>query len=419
MSIFHRVVPSALLFAVLLCASLAVAQTELGLYSFKGGNDGSVPDGALIFDPAGNLYGVTYGRYDSTLGTVFKLSPDGTGHWTETVLHNFTGGDDGGEPVGRLYLDGEGNLYGTSYGGTFFELSPPTGGSGPWTQTILHRFTGLDGASPNGELIRDADGNFYGTTSLGGGHDNGGTVYELSPDGSGGWTEKVLYVFHEAGAGPYSGLVMNRKGHLFGTTFRGGSTDGGTAFELAPDGVGGWKQRTIHTFAAFLHSGDGSEPIAGLTMDTQGNLYGATLTGGAPVCSFIVYGCGTIFQLSPDGNGGWKERVIYSFQGGNDGFLPYGELVFDSAGNLYGTTYYGGGDGGCIYENQLVHCGTVFELSPDGSGGWTEKILMSFHDGTRGGQLDTGLVLDPQGNLYGVSPKGGHSNNGLVFEIIP
>lgn len=169
---------------------------------------------------------------------------------------------------------------------------------------------------------------------------------------------------------------MDKHGDLLGTTFRGGSVDGGTVFELVPQVGGGWQKQTIHEFTSIFSLGDGSEPIPGLTVGPSGHFYGTTLLGGEDRCFSAPYGCGTIFEIAPSHDGTWKEQVIYSFHGG-DGFLPYGQLAFDKAGNIYGTTEYGGNDGGCTYGFDIVNCGVAFKLTQS-SGVWSEQVLVNF-----------------------------------------
>jgi uncharacterized repeat protein (TIGR03803 family) len=384
--------------------------TETVLHSFNdNGTDANQPKAALILDGTGNLYGTTFSGGIHNLGAVFELAPNGSGGWTETVLHSFGNGTDGAEPVGGLILDGSGNLFGTtSEGGihTFgavFELSPRQGGG--WTEAVLHSFNvnGTDGAFPDAGLILDA-GNLYGTTG-GGGTGSVGTIFELSPRQGGGWTEAVLYSFNfdgTDGATPvFANLVSDSAGNFYGTTVEGGTYDSGTAFELTPNGGGGWTEKVLYNFGK---NTDASIPYAGLIFDNVGNLYGTTVTGG-------IHGWGTVFELTPTG-GGWTEKVLHSFNfNGSDGAEPFGGLVFDAFGNLYGTTYVGG-----IHGN-----GTVFELSPNGSGGWTEKVLHSFNfNGSDGAQPWAGLVIDAAGNLYGTTNEGGiYYIGGTVFELSP
>ncbi len=393
-------------------SAVAFAQSEVLIYNFRGGADGYGPSSQLVFDQAGNLYGVTYGQYGSTWGSVYKLSPNGDGTWTETQLHRFSGRADGSEPSGRLLIDRKGNLFGTT-ASDVFELSPRP--NGKWKETVLYTFQGgNDAGDPVAGLIRDSLGNFFGTTTSGGTF-NGGTVFELSQDDFGSWNESVLYSFPEPGAGPYGSLVMDKVGNLLGTTFRGGRADGGTVFELVPQVDGGWQEQTIHEFTSLFSLGDGSEPIPGLTVGPNGHFYGTTLLGGEDRCFTAPYGCGTVFEIAPTDDGTWEEQVIYSFHG-VDGFLPYGQLAFDKAGNIYGTTEYGGNAGGCTYGFDVVNCGVAFKLT-QARGVWSEQILVNFANGPLGGQPTTGLVPDVAGNLYGVSFSGGQFDAGLVYEI--
>ena len=303
------------------------AQPDMVTHSFGTGHDGQKPFGSLVFDSAGNLYGTTsmnglYGK-----GTVFEVSPNGT----ETVLYNFGNGTgDGQKPLGNLILDSAGNLYGTtSEGGAFgngtvFQLSPNG------TETVLYNFgNGGDGQNPDAGLIFDTSNNLYGTTAIGGAFGNG-TVFELSPNGVGGWTETVLYSFGSGGDGqnPEAGLVLDTSGNLYGTTVNGGAFGGGTVFQLSPT-HGCCRENLVHSFG---NGADGRNPYAGVIFDSSGNLYGTTANGGGN-------SGGTAFELSPSGGGGWTEAFSYSFGSGTDGANPFSALVFDSSGNLYGTTH--------------------------------------------------------------------------------
>ena len=266
----------------------------------------------------------------------------------EKVLHSFNGnGADGYQPEASLIFDAVGNLYGTTYwGGTYgfgtvFELTPSGGGG--WTETVLHSFqpNGTDGNYPIAGLIFDAAGNLYGTTSAGGTY-GFGTVFELTPEEGGGWTETVLLNFNGTdGSYPHAGLAFDAAGNLYGTTGYDGTYHYGTVFELTPTAGGGWTETVLHSFG---NGTDGASPFAGLIFDAAGNLYGTTSAGG-------TYGTGTVFELT-----GGREQVLYSFKSryGADGATPYAGLIFDAAGNLYGTTYWGGNYGD----------GTVFELTP-------------------------------------------------------
>jgi uncharacterized repeat protein (TIGR03803 family) len=414
------------IFTVTMLVTSTVTAAERTLHNFRTGTDGYLPFASLIFDGMGNLYGTTYygGDYHRCgngdgCGTVFELTPDGSGGWTEKKLHDFGDGTDGMLPVGGLIFDQKGNLYGTTeFGGshsagTVFELSP--NGSGGWTERVLHNFNfnGSDGGAPTSGLIFDAVGNLYGTTTAGGTAGGWGTVFEMSPNGSGGWTEKKLHNFGNGTDGqyPYAGVIFDQDGNLYGTTLYGGNypCDGygcGTVFELTPNGSGGWTEKKIHNFRAT----DGERPFAGVILDQNGNLYGTAEFGGS-------HSAGTAFELTPNGSGGWTEKKLHNFGNGSDGQWPVAGLIFDQNGNLYGTTLRGGRYSSCQYLTD--GCGTVFELTPNGSGGWMENRIHSFGKGTDGQYPQGGLIFDVAGNLYGTTEYGGDYQNGTVFEIIP
>ena len=320
----------------------------------------------MIIDAAGNLYGTTQFGGNYVQGSVYELTPTRGGGWMETVLHSFQqNGTDGIQPVAGLTMDAAGNLYGTTFaggpynGGTVFELTPSAGGG--WTETVLHNFNhdGSDGYTPEAGLVLDAAGDLYGTTHDGGTHNCGtpqsddgcGTVFELSPASGGGWTETVLHSFSNNGLDgiyPFAGpLIFDAAGNLYGTTYWGGAYGVGTVFELRPNGGGSWTEAVLHNFKQ--NGTDGGQPLAGLIFDTVGNLYGTTGLGG-------TYDSGTVFELTPSGGGGWTESLLYSFCSQNgcpDGNQPQAGLVPDADGNLYGTT------------NRTTYdaSGTVFELT--------------------------------------------------------
>jgi uncharacterized repeat protein (TIGR03803 family) len=279
-----------------------------------------------------------------------------------------------------------------------------------YTETILHAFSSTgDGTAPTGNLILDANGNLYGTTFYGGAN-NWGTVYEISP-GSGG-SDSILYSFtgKADGLGPGAGLVLDAAGNLYGTTSAGGINNNGVVFELSPSSGGGWTQTVLYRFQGGT---DGSDPASGsLVFDASGSLYGTTDFGGAS-------GQGTVFKLSHSSTG-WTERVIHSFTGVSDGGLPQGNLIFDAAGNLYGTASIGGTSTNTICIH-LGGCGTAFRLSP--GNGWHFTTIFSF-EGPRGGQPIGGLVVDAAGNLFGTTYAGGSchvstTGCGTVFELMP
>jgi uncharacterized repeat protein (TIGR03803 family) len=218
--------------------------------------------------------------------------------------------------------------------------------------------------------------------------------------------EKVLHSFNrngEDGAEPLAGLIFDAAGNLYGTTTAGGSYDAGTVFELTPGADGTWQEKVLYSFGK-----DAASPQASLVFDAKGNLYGTTLSGGA-------YHVGTVFELTPTDSGGWKEKILHSFGNGKDGFFPYSNLIFDTSGNLYGTTYYGGGGSSCTSG-----CGTVFELTPEAGGGWKETILHSFYGNGKDGFFPyANLIFDTSGNLYGTTSQGGSYGSGTAFELIP
>jgi uncharacterized repeat protein (TIGR03803 family) len=411
---------------VLLTVTSARSASYRVLYNFNRKN--SSPSSGLIADSAGNVYGTTLGNGVDDYGTVYELSPATGFH----VLYSFKGAD-GREPQGNLVFDSAGNAYGTTiYGGSHkgcsalgcgvvFKLTPPSNG-GEWTETVLYSFCSLsncaDGANPHAGIILDVFGNLYGTTMAGGTTQNCvggcGTVFELSPTQSG-WTGQVLYSFLAGpyGAGPMGSLVFDAVGNLYGTTGGSGSGNGGTVFELSPSN-GSWLETVLYNFDDFSGSTDGVEPAAGLIFDAKGNLYGTTTRGGA-FGSGNGTGFGTVFELSP-GINGWTETILYSFGGENDGSEPKSNLVFDASGNLYGTTFAGGGARGCLGNG----CGTVFNLTPN-SGSWIETLFRFPINDQLGMQPNTPVLLDSAGNVYGTTTAGGAhgANDGVVFRIIP
>lgn len=273
-----------------------------------------------------------------------------------------------------------------------------TGSSALAQEKLLHNFGSKvnDGGSPS-PLISDAAGNLFGTSNTGGAS-NFGTVFELSPAAKGGWFERILFNFSGTGTGmrPTAALTMDSAGNLYGTTRLGGAFDHGVAFELKHWPRGGWSQKVLFSFDA---AGDEESPF-GIICDAAGNLYG-TSSGG-------FQGVGAVFKLSPGSGGEWKETVLHSFNF-TDGAGPIGTLIFDSAGNLYGTTSDGGAYGG----------GTAFELSLIAGGSWTETILHNFGNGTDGAQSVAGLTFDASGNLFGTTKIGGTHHLGTVFELSP
>ena len=379
---------AALSLLLLIAASPAHAQTETVLYNFSGGDDGRNPYSRLTSDGAGNFYGTTFNGGAFASGTVFELSPNGNGGWNETVLYSFNGGLDGSNPwFSPVIFDRKGNLYGTTFyggpGGTgvVFELSPT---EGSWTETVLHDFAGgEDGANPINGLVIDPAGNLYGTTYQGG--QGGGVVFELIPSG-GTWTEQIIY---EDADTVWGGVTVDPSGDIFGAT-------PSSIFELSPNGSGGWNYAIIKKFnPGGRNGGPADTPV----LDQAGDVYGTT-TGG--------YSFGTVFKLSPGNKGKWTKKTLRHFAGGRRGGLPWPSVVIDAAGNIYGTTIQGGKSGD----------GVVYELSPSGAGSYKEKVLCTFN-GTNGAQPWGSLILDSAGNLYGTTDVGGTSNAGTVYEVTP
>jgi uncharacterized repeat protein (TIGR03803 family) len=412
------------------------ASTQKSLYEFSGGADGAYPIASLILDQSGSLYGTTEGGDAYGSGTAFKLTPNASGGWKESVLYSFcrlTDCTDGASPGASLIFDTAGNLYGTTAGGgdpaclngfgcgVVFRLAPHSDGS--WTESVLYSFCSLtkcaDGEGPDGALIFDGAGNLYSTTSAGGiascGDNGCGVVFELKPHSDGRWTESVLYSFCSLtkcidGFEPVSGLVLDAAENLYGTTADGGDPSCfngfgcGVVFKLDKTG----KQTVLHRFTGK----DGSTPNASVIFDQAGNPYGTTAEGG------VQYppGYGLVFQLTQLADGGWKENVLHYFTGGKDGRISFAGLIFDQLGNLYGTAYASGnlncgGVGG--------GCGVAFRLAPSSKERWKETVLWTF--GGRPGAFPlAGLIFDAAGNLYGTTEGGpGTKTYGSVFEIMP
>jgi uncharacterized repeat protein (TIGR03803 family) len=380
--------------AVLLATLVSIdnaqaAQSESVLYYFCSQNncsDGASPISGLISDASGNLYGTAYsGGGNCGCGVVFKIAPDGT----ETVLYTFGGGAHGAFPIGSLIMDKKGNLYGVADGGTnkdgiIFEISPNG------TQSVLYTFVGgSDGANPSGALIADKKGNLYGMTTAGGAHSDG-TVFKLTPSGS----ETVLYSFAGGSDGidPVGSLIADKNGNFFGATGFGGPNGEGTVFKLATNG-------TESVLYAFTGGADGGQPYAGVVADKAGNLYGTTYYGGIGGFSGVVY------KVAPNGT----ETVLHAFcslENCDDGYLPEAGLIIDKKGNLYGTTSQGGGfnPGGD---------GTVFKVSPSGK----ETVLHAFDFQAGDGVFPNTALLLANGYFYGATTNGGADSVGTVYKL--
>ena len=324
------------------------------LYSFQCQDDGGFVFGGVVFGPDGSLYGTTYecGQYDH--GVAYRLRPSPTScksalcPWEETVMHSFTDGADGGNPGdGNLVFDQAGNLYSATATGGYGEgvVYELSPSDGGWKETVLYDFNGNQGFNPNSSLILDNAGNLYGATFNGSG-DYSGEVYEVSPFGSG-WTEKVLSNIDFPDGATCGGVVFDGQGNLFGTSGCDSLGKPGGVYELTPSD-GGWTFNALYKFSG----SDG--PADSPTLDAAGNIYGTSEGTG-------LYGYGEVFKLTPS-NGGWIYTDLHDFTGGADGAYPTGSVFVDANGNLYGTTLYGG-TGLCVIE-QYTGCGVIWKITP-------------------------------------------------------
>lgn len=396
--------------------------TETVIYTFGTGSDAGVPVGGLIHGPNGTFYGSSGSGGIDAQGVIYQLIPPASqgGTWTDKVLYEFQGGNDGAHPYAPIIRDSAGNLYGVTYygggyydAGTVFELSPAKDGS--WTEKVLYSFQTSgpnDGCFPNGQLSFGAGGELYGTTVYcgTGGY---GTVFELLPpsQGSTTWTEKVLYSFTGGldGGEPFAGLTRNGSGVLYSTTETGGSFGLGTVFSLT-ESNGIWSEAVLHSFAG--PGGDGSSPESSLYLDAKGNLFGITPTGMGTTKVCVPSGCGMAFELSPDGSGGWTETVLHVFRSNGDGSFPQGKIISNGKGTFWGTTSAGGN---VACDPTDFGCGTVYKLS-NTNGKWTESILHTFQGGSDGAAPYSGVVL-LNGKLYGTTDIGGEFSAGVAFQI--
>jgi uncharacterized repeat protein (TIGR03803 family) len=400
------------LFAVLLVSAATLSAWAQGadkltpLYSFNAyGKSGFDVMGTLAMDSSGNLYGAA-GEGGVGSGTIFELSPQASGGWNFQVIYpceNYCV-----YPTGSLAIDAAGNLYGSTGYGNIFELS--NNGSGTWTATSIYSLAS-NGASP-GPVILDAAGNLYGVNALGGAN-NLGFVFKLSLV-SGTWVLTDLHDF----AGPdgsgccffLPSLIMDSAGNLYGTTPKGGSSSAcpsgcGVVFELS-NNSGTWIETVLHSFS----STDGAVPKSPLTIASGGELFGAADDGGPD-------GFGVIFELRQQ-SGAWRFGIVDSFRGGDYGAYPDAPLVIDSAGNLYGTTSSGGGGGDLCTLGTTSGCGTAFELTHAGNS-WHQSLLHAFTGSVHDGAFPEGLISGGQGNLFGLSTEGGHGGWGIAYELTP
>jgi uncharacterized repeat protein (TIGR03803 family) len=403
------------------------AWQETVLHSF-GGLDGAAASDGLIAGKAGAFYGTTLfgGGSSGGAGTVFKLAPQGLGY-AESVLYSFRGGYDGSTPEGIVLRDGV--LYGVTFAGgdpsgngglgwgTIFKLS--LGKSG-YTESVLYRFRGgLDAWEPLGPIVLDKAGNIYGASAFGGSR-NDGAVFKLTP-GKSGYTESLLYSFPGGSGGilPEAGVTIDKHGSIYGTTMYGGSYAGfcdggcGTVYKLKL-AKSSYSEGVIFTFDGL----DGDLPDGAVTVDERsGAVFGTTFWGGTKRV-------GTFFKLTPNGSS-YSERVLHSFTAKADGFLPEGTPLLEPDGTVYGTAALGGG--GC----HGIGCGVVFELAPSGAR-YSFHVVYDFRRPIHGAEPEqTNLLSDESGAIYGATRSGGTQTNcadggpggakgcGVVFKIRP
>lgn len=405
--------------AAILSCSLALGQTEKVLHSFGGiPSDGSLPIGSLTVDSHGNLFGVTYYGGASSGGTVFELSPNAGGSWNETILYNFcaAGGvcPGGTAPSGYLVLDGKGNLYGAAEaGGTacaeesigcgvIYELSQNSDGS--WTQTVVYSFcqTGdcPDGFFPTGKLSFDKQGNLYGSAE-GGGAGGAGVVFRLTPGSNGVWTETALYSFCSAGgacqdgAGPPEGVSLDTNGNIYGTTLNGGSQNYGVIFKLSRGDA--WAESVLYSFPAQPKTVERTY-TGPVSVDPYGNVY---TTATWELWKNQMYMSGDLYRVATNGT-----VSNYQFKG-KYGSAPLAGVVIDAKRQLaFGTT------------SQIEQdAGNVFQIA---SGGRATVLYTFCHQiDCADGKYPNGLAEDASGDLYGSTEFGGTSNQGVVYEITP
>jgi len=394
-----------------MAASASAGTSYKVLHNFRYGNQGQIgpPGGPLVLDPRGDLYGGAGGGVGCSgygCGLIYRLSPHG-GVWSFNVVYEFSGEKGGAFPQ-QVFLDDSGDLFGSLAGDAgaavagVYELTS-IGGNPNFT--MLYEPGGCC-------LTLDKAGNLYG--SVGSGTYGAGAISELL-HGSDGWTLDTLYSFCNpqtcpGGDGPLAPLTWDAAGNLYGTMFFGGngppkcpgSLGCGVAFQMTPNGDGTWTYHLLHRFAAFPY--DGRYPYAGLVVDAAGNAYGAA-SGGGP------HGGGTIYKLTPTSKGFWKQTVLYDFPNCANGCGPNTSLVFDQAGNLYGTA----GGGLTVCGGGGFYCGVVYKLTPQAGGTWKYSLLHKFNSADGAGA--NAIIIDGKGNLFGTTIAGGTYNFGVAFEI--
>lgn len=420
------------LVVVLFLALVSSAQNFTILYQFQGLPDGNTPYGSMVFDQSGNLYGVTEAGGANDLGAIFKLTNARTG-WNETIVYSFTGGKDSEKPLAGLTIDPAGNIYGTTYGMGGTDCSPECGSvfelaAGGGAFTVLHRFTGgRDGAGPYGNILLDASGDLYGTTWYDG-PKGYGTVFLLT-NTNGKWTKKILYSFsgNKYGAAPSGNLIMDADGSLYGTTAVGGADGEGVAYRLSPQSNGSYRIQLVHAF-----SPKSGRTEAGLSFNQTGAIYGTLpTTPEDPTCY------GSVYTLTQSAKGKWTKTGIYKFcKAGGLGSGPIVNPVSDAADNLYGTTaqedfpaYQLALQANGTYQGNLLPAAdnpygatdggtySVYQLALQANGTYHGNLLHAFTDQAL---PYNPLVFGPDGNLYGTTENGGNTNQwGYVYSVGP
>jgi uncharacterized repeat protein (TIGR03803 family) len=403
----HSVVPRS-------SATLRANSSFSTIYGFSGQKDGSEPDGSLIADASGALYGVTCDGGKFGFGNVFKLAPSGSSYKLSTI-YSFKGGNDGICPSYALVPDGQGAFYGVTVEGgglanygTVYKLAPK--GSSGYKETVLHAFQNIDEGRAPQQLLLASDGALYGLAEEGGTGASCapycGTAFKLTPSGQR-FKLSVLYQFQGGttdGTQPHGSLVLGKDGRLYGTTQYSGdytcsSFGCGVLFALDPSG----KETILHTFSG---GQDGANPVTGLTMDTKGNFFGTTYAGGgagSSICypKYGALGCGTVYSSDASGK---SYGVLFAFTQQQQGSNPYASLTFGPSGTLYGTTYNGGSAGG----------GVLYKLQKHGKT-YKQTILHQFA-GASDGRAPFSSPLLVGENLYGTTQFGGPVDRGTVFE---
>jgi uncharacterized repeat protein (TIGR03803 family) len=424
---FNRALKAAFALFTLALATMAWADKETVLHAFNGTAGGTNPS-SLVMDASGNLYGVLQGGGETRCsppfgcGAIFKLTKNSGESWTKSTVHLFTGGNDGGNPS-HITIDAKGNIFGTATTGGSSECFDGCGvvfELSPNSSGGMKETVILSFQGPNADGGEPSSVQVDAAGNLYGvAYGFGGAageVFELSPNPGGSWTETILHNFSEAEELPQGRLAFDKSGNLYGVTAGGGTFGHGTVFELSQSADGPWTETIIYNFAGWPT--DGVEPEGGLIIDAAGNLFGTTAFGGAnPGPNGDCIGhCGTAFMMSKSG-GTWTETVIANFAITANGNLPLAPLIMDASGNLYGVNASGGTNA----------WGTAFKLSPLSGGAWSTSVLFPFKNARDGGTPEGALVMDSNGNLFGTANSGGgpngpglaNSGHGVVFQLTP